>query len=168
MTVAATAVTPGMSKDRTIMPVSPVGEWQIVNNDPATAQTSPQQIYTQIASGGSDLIPMKMAELGTSFEFTCQYDPSAGKTTTTGPVVWAVGVSPAGVCRRLSDAAGTKEWTMSADTSNDCASAATAYYTLPIVVDSMGSERVFLLVKTGASGTAWPKGVGGAILAHVL
>jgi hypothetical protein len=171
MVAAATAVAPkvvGRQSSNMSSPVSTMNTWQVANNDPGTAQATPQQIYTQIASGGVDLIPVQMSGFGSSVEVCLQYNPSGGKTVTGPPLIWIVGRDANGVVRRLADVDGAIEWTLTPDTANDCASATTASYTLPIVVDAMGCDQVWVLVETAATGTAFTKANAAAILAHVL
>lgn len=171
MIAAASPVAPSVHADiiaHGARPVSVQSPWQSMNGDPGTAQTTPQQIYTQISDGGADLIPMKIAGRGTSVEVCLRYDPSGGKTTTSGPVIWLVGIDANGVPQRLYDSTGVKEWTLTPDSSNDAAGSATAYYTAPIEVDAKGNDQVFALVKTAAVGTAFSKANAGAIMGHVL
>lgn len=180
MVAAAEAVVPSLGiipqgtwsqhVGKLVYPSSIISLWQTMNNDPGTAQTTPKQIYTQIASGGANLIPMKMNGLGTSVQFTMEYDQTL--TMTSGPIVWAVGASfdAAGnltACWRLKDDVGGIAWTLSNDNTNDCEVTANKRIVAPVIVDATGADQVFILVVTAAVGNAFATGTG-KIVGHIL
>lgn len=146
-------------------PTSLYTDYQIVNNNPLAAQPTPKLLSSLIDAGGLDLRPIAMQGAGTCLDVLVRYDPTL--TVTTGPKIWVIGVDHNGVCHRLKDADNVKEWTLTPDSSLDCGSDATHYYSQPIgPLDARGMERIFVPVVTVASGNGFSKDNGAAVMAH--